>query len=70
MKTKIKISNRILSLVLTFVMVLGMLPMSTLNAFAADGTPVAKVGDVEYTDFAAALSNWASRRPSGLRKTN
>ncbi len=58
MKTKIKISNRILSLVLTFVMVLGMLPMSTLNAFAADGTPVAKIGEVLYGDFTTAVENW------------
>ncbi len=55
---KKQFTNRILGLVLTLVMVVGMLPMSTLNVFAADGTPVAKVGDVEYTDFATAVSNW------------
>ncbi len=36
MKTKKQLKNRILSLVLALVMVVGMLPMSTLTAFAAD----------------------------------
>ncbi len=41
MKTKKQLTNRILSLALTFVLVLGMLPMSSLIAFAADETPTA-----------------------------
>ena len=36
MKTKNQITNRILSLVLALVMVLGMLPMNVLKASAAD----------------------------------
>ena len=38
MKTKTQFTNRILSLVLSIMMVISMLPMNTLTAFAADGT--------------------------------
>ena len=58
MKTKTQFTNRILSLVLSIMMVVSMLPASALSVFAADGTPVAKVGDTEYTDFATAVANW------------
>ena len=58
MKTKTQFMNRILSFVLSIMMVVSMLPASTLSVFAADGTPVAKVGDTEYTDFATAVANW------------
>lgn len=58
MKTKTQFMNRILSLVLSIMMVISMLPASALSVFAADGTPVAKVGEVEYTDFATAVENW------------
>ncbi len=47
MKTKIKISNRILSLVLTLVMVISLLPLSSLTASAIDAPPIA---DVVYGD--------------------
>ena len=39
MKTKFKLSNRILSLVLAFAMALGMMPMMSMTAFAATEAP-------------------------------
>lgn len=58
MKTKTQFMNRILSLVLSIMMVVSMLPMNIMTASAADGDAVAKVGDIEYTDFATAVANW------------
>ena len=47
-----------MGLVLALVMMVSLLGMFSLTASAADGTPVAKVGEVEYTDFATAVENW------------
>ncbi len=49
MKTKTKLTNRILSLVLAFVMVMGMLPLSSLTALAADATYDLWVGGEQFT---------------------
>ena len=49
MKTKFKISNRILSLVLAFVMVLSMMPMSSFTAFAAEGEACVSTTDCTGT---------------------
>jgi len=48
-----KTLKKTLSIILTILMLVTSVPF----AFAAD-TPVAKIGDVEYTDFDEALSNW------------
>ena len=53
MKTK----KRLLSILLSLVMVLGVMPGMSMTAYAADGN-VAKVGDTEYPTFAEALQNW------------
>ncbi len=53
MKTKFEISNRILSLVLALVMVLGMLPMMNMTAYAATEVPeLSKLPFIDYTDGA------------------
>ncbi len=48
-----KTLKKAISIILTILMVVTGVPF----AFAVD-TPVAKIGDVEYTDFDEALSNW------------
>ena len=55
MKTR---TTKITGILITLVMLATMLGAFTLSASAADPVPVARVGDVEYTDFATALSNW------------
>ena len=68
MKTKFKLPKRILSLVLAFVMVVGLLPMSSFTAFAAatptayDGVPVTptKITSSNYHKFGLTDSNWSS----------
>lgn len=61
MKTKFKNSNRILSFVLSLVMVVGLLPMSTLTAFAADehSHPICGSTHTDIGDHTAACSNMA-----------
>lgn len=68
MKAKIRIRNRILSLMLAFVMVLGMMPITNLAALAAttptpyDGVPVTptKITSSNYLQFGLTDSNWSS----------
>ncbi len=48
-----KNTNKLLSIILAILMIVTTVPF----AFAAE-TPVAKIGDVEYTDFDEALANW------------
>ena len=54
MKTKFKLSNRILSLVLTFMMVISMLPMTALKAYAApseaETIPTSSTGKHAYSE--------------------
>ena len=67
MKVKYKISNRILSLVLAFVMVLGMMPITSFTAFAAttptayDGVPVTPtiITSSNYQQFGLTDENWS-----------
>ena len=49
---------KITGIMITLVMLVTTLGAFVLMASAADGTPVAKVGEVEYTDFATAVANW------------
>ncbi|MBQ7961458.1 MAG: hypothetical protein IJ289_02565 [Clostridia bacterium] len=49
-----KTIKKTLSIILTILMIVSSVPF----AFATEGTPVAKVGDVEYTDFVTAVANW------------
>ena len=56
--TKTRNKLKIMGLLLTLVMMVSLLGLFSLTASAADGTPVAKVGEVEYTDFATAVANW------------
>ena len=55
MKIKKKFSKQILSILLCLAMLMSYVPMTT---YAADGDPVAKIGDTEYTTFDDALNNW------------
>jgi len=56
MKTK-QFSKQILSVLLCIAMLMSYVPMT---AVAAEGDPVAKVGDTEYTDISEAIDNWTS----------
>ncbi len=49
--------KKFLSIILTCLLLMTMIPFTPV-VFAAEGTPVAKVGEVEYTDFATAVENW------------
>ena len=50
--------NKLAARLITLAMLMTFIPCFTFTALAADGTFVAKVGDVEYTDFATAVANW------------
>ena len=50
--------RKILSIALCLALVMSYVPMVSITASAAEGTPVAEVGEVEYTNFATAVANW------------